>query len=230
MNTVFDNGRTCKLTNVRLGILNPVFRFALSIGAKTLADVGCGVGHASRTLAEMGFDVIGIDARRANISEAHTREGGVQYRVGNVETGNLPRSDVVMSLGLLYHLENPIVAIRNLVKALKDERSILAIESRVVPGAAYARLVDEHSDIDQSLAGFALVPTMSLIVAVLQRCGLFVYRPKAYPEKQRDFAYHKTQNWRHRIVLAASRTRIPPSTGFVAMNLIKVCAASEVWK
>lgn len=57
-------------------------------GATTgrIVDVGCGPGQWTHHLAQMGFDVVGIDPVPEFIDSARGRFPGVQYAVGNAES------------------------------------------------------------------------------------------------------------------------------------------------
>ena len=73
------------------------------------------------------------DARENNIVEARSRHPGIDFRVADAEgvsLATLGTVDLVICFGLLYHLENPLGAIRNL-HALTGK--LLVLESMSVP-------------------------------------------------------------------------------------------------
>src|SRR3954447_21635298 len=86
------------------------------LAGKRVLDLGCDVGGFSIQAAKQGAkEVIGIDGRDSNLDDARealARENlpQVTFRVGDVRELS-PDSDgvfdVVLCLGLLYHLENP---------------------------------------------------------------------------------------------------------------------------
>jgi SAM-dependent methyltransferase len=49
-----------------------------------IADVGCGTGAASRALADLGLNVIGIDLSPNMIAEARRLNPGLQFQVGSM--------------------------------------------------------------------------------------------------------------------------------------------------
>jgi len=61
--------------------------------------------------------VVCVDARPENIARLHSLYPGREAHVANVEVDRLSelgRFDIVFCYGLLYHVENPIAALRNI--------------------------------------------------------------------------------------------------------------------
>ena len=88
----------------------------------TLLDIGCNAGFFTMELQRrFGFQkAVGIDPRERNIRKARfvqqrLRVPGVEFRTGDVFSGELERGkcfDVVLFLGVLYHLDDPVRALR----------------------------------------------------------------------------------------------------------------------
>jgi SAM-dependent methyltransferase len=155
---------------------------------KTAMDVGCGVGYFSNFLALMGMDVTAFDGRNENVSEARDRYPHIafkQYDIEDLRPSELEPCDLVLCFGLLYHLENPFRAIRNLSLLTKK---FLIIESMVAPfEQPLAALVDETHSVDQSLNYVALVPSEKALIKMLYKAGFVsVFRAQELPEHE-DF-------------------------------------------
>jgi tRNA (mo5U34)-methyltransferase len=156
---------------------------------KTALDVGCAVGFFSDFLRRMGLAVTGVDARADNITEAKKRYPDIRFDVGNVEDFQVREQaslDIVLCLGLLYHLENPFRAVRNLHALAKK---LVIIESAIVPTRwPYALFKDEYHGEDQSLAYVAFVPSEACLIKMLYRAGFAaVYKPMIMPN-HKDFS------------------------------------------
>jgi SAM-dependent methyltransferase len=171
----------------------------------TALDVGCGVGYFSKFLLDLGFHVVAVDGREENVTEAKKRYPGITFLARNVEDPTLPgigNFDFVLSVGLLYHLENPFLAIRNF-HSLTGK--VLLVESMCIPGDdAGLRLLDESPADNQGLNYVAFYPTESCLVKMLYRAGFpFVYRFGKLPEDKQ----FSTTLWRKRsrTFLAASK-------------------------
>jgi len=155
-----------------------------ALGLTSAVDAGCGVGFFSQTLTECGLQVCGFDAREENIEEARRRFPGIPFGQGDIEDAkiaSLGRFDLVLCFGLLYHLENPLRAIRNL-------RSItgkcVLLESMCVPEESTTLLLrQEPRQDDQSLTELACYPSESSLVKMLYRAGFAkVYRVALLPD------------------------------------------------
>ena len=203
--TPFDQRQYRKLIAARaetirrvVGRLNPVFQLASAL------DAGCGVGFFSKTLDECGLNVCGFDAREENIAEARKRFPYLPFETADIEKRTileLGRFDFVLCCGLLYHLENPLLAMRNL-RALTEK--CLLLESMCIPDEKPSMLLREEPRADdQSLTDIACYPSEGSLVKMLYRAGFaMVYRVTALPNHDdfRDTPDHS----RKRTVLLAS--------------------------
>jgi tRNA (mo5U34)-methyltransferase len=109
----------------RAAMIEPVVREALAAagpGAGVL-DLGCNEGWFAHRALEWGAArVVGLDVREANVRRAtlirdHFGIGGEQLRferanVLELDPAQIGTFDVVLVLGLIYHLENPVGALR----------------------------------------------------------------------------------------------------------------------
>jgi len=136
----------------------------------TAVDIGCGVGYFSAFLHEMGFEVVGVDGRKDNVREAQARHPQVPFEHGNLEDpAILSRGpfDLVFCFGLIYHLENPLLAIRHL--RLLTSKPLL-IESMCAPGYQPWMFLREEPRLEaQSLTHLAFYRTESCLAKMLYR-------------------------------------------------------------
>ncbi len=172
---------------------------------RTALDAGCGMGFFSAHLLRSGLEVSGFDARADTIAEARRRHAGIAFHVGDAEDvriRELGRFDCVLCFGLLYHLENPFLAVRNL-HALAGK--ILIIESMITPGPApVATLMIEAQGEDQGLHHIAFVPSESSLLKILYHAGFpNVYMTTTLPDHE-DFRESLLRR-RRRTMLVGSR-------------------------
>jgi len=175
---VFDAPHYDSLNRARedfLRILLPIIRSQAPL--KSAADVGCGLGYFSSFLMSEGLNVSGLDGRRENVEEAKRRAPGVNFQLANVEDQSvqgLGPFDLVLCLGLLYHLENPFQAVRNL-HALTG--SVLIVAGMCIPDPRpILFLQDECPSEDQGLQHVAFYPSEACLIKLLYRSGFpFVY-------------------------------------------------------
>ena len=203
--TPFDQRAALELVEARgetmrrlLDKLIPALRLATAI------DSGCGVGFFSQMLSECGLQVRGFDGRSQNVAEARARFPEIRFDQGDVESASIRDCgvfDLVLCFGLLYHLENPLAAIRNL-RALAGK--CLLLESMCVPGEKTAALLREEPRLDnQSLTDVAFYPSEATLIKMLYRAGFHVvYRVVALPVHD-DFRETATHERRRTMLLAS---------------------------
>jgi len=178
--------------------LKPAFRLESGL------DAGCGVGFFAKTLEECGLNVCGFDGREENIAEARKRFPNLPFETADVQDRNileLGRFDLVLCCGLLYHLENPLLALRNL-RGLTGK--CLLVESMCIPEEKPSMLLREEPRADdQSLTEVACYPSEGSLVKMLYRAGFAaVYRVIQLPAHD-DFR-DTPEHTRKRTVLLAS--------------------------
>jgi FkbM family methyltransferase len=207
--TPFDQRQYRRLIAARGATIRRVVgRLKSNLSLCTALDAGCGVGFFSKTLVECGLHVCGFDGRGENIAEACKRFPQIPFETADIENGNvleMGRFDFVLCFGLLYHLENPLLAIRHL-RALTEK--CLLLESMCLPEETPSMLWrEEPRQDDQSLTDVACYPSEGSLVKMLYRAGFsVVYRMIPLPDHDdfRDTPEHK----RRRTVLLASAVPI----------------------
>ena len=210
---VFDTPEALALNEARMSHLESL---GLNLAGKRVLDVGAGIGHLAARLQKMGGSVVCLEGRPENVEAMHSRYPQIEGHVADVENQPLSRFgrfDVVFSYGLLYHLENPLHAIRNLESVCGE---LLLLESMVCDHDRPVVLVeDESSDVNQALAGLGCRPSPNYVALALNRAGFaHVYAP-ALPPAHADFRFE----WRNgldcardghplRCVFVASRSEL----------------------
>src|ERR1700719_3694200 len=175
-----------------------------ALGLKTALDAGAGVGFFSQTLTDCGLSVRGFDGRAENVAEARKRFPHIAVALADLEDPtvlSLGKFDFVLCFGLLYHLENPLLAVRHL-RALTEK--CLLLESMCVPDDKPSMLLrEEPSETDQGLTDVACYPNEDSLIKMLYRAGFgFVYRLAPLP-KHDDFR-ETFEHRRKRTVLLGS--------------------------
>jgi hypothetical protein len=93
---------------------------------------------------------------------------------------SLGRFEVVFCYGLLYHLENPLRALRNMAVVCDD---LLLVETQVCDSPLpILRLADETLSANQALGGLAHRPSPAWMALALNRIGFqHIYMPTVAP-------------------------------------------------
>jgi SAM-dependent methyltransferase len=207
--TVFDREHYDRYNASRKDVLDMLLpRLINDLGIEDCIDVGCGVGAFTDYLRGFGLATVGLDGREGNVTEAARRFPETEFHVRDIageDLGGLGRYDLVLCLGLLYHLEDPFKAVRNL-GMLADK--VVIIESRVTPGRRpVATLVGEDPGEDQSLRGVAFIPSEACFAGMLHSAG-FEYVYKVTHLADHEQFRESISRRRARSILAASRTRL----------------------
>ncbi len=210
---IFEEKRA---TDINLARMTHLTSLQFSLKGKTILDVGCGVGHLAQFLFEQGGNVVCVDGREQNIISLRSRYPNLTAHVIDIDIeplSQLGTFDIVFCYGLLYHLENPLAALCNIVTSC---RQILLLETLVCDhNLPLLHLIDEPLSPNQALRGLGCRPSPSYVAMALNRVGFpFVYAPKVSP-KHRDFRFewkNDLEAWRNghplRCIFIASHTEL----------------------
>jgi len=183
----------------------------------TALDLACHQGWFALHLARRGFDsILAVDARPEHLADAQLMADvtGVrtlrplQIDIEDARPEVLGKHDVTLMLGLLYHLENPVRALR-LARAVT--RKVLVIESQVVPHMSgvvdwgswrFQRhmvgnfgIIDETDEThapEASVRGICLAPSIEALEWLLRRVGFArVERLLPPPDGHEQLVGHK---------------------------------------
>ncbi len=183
----------------------------------TALDLASHQGWFAVKMAQAGFaSVSGIDARESHIGDSRLISeiyglDHLSFTQGDIhalDPGQLGQFDVVLMLGLLYHLENPIGALRT-CRALCSKLCI--IETQIVPGISgyvdygsyqYVRplkgsfgIIDETADThgpEASITGICMVPSLDALLWILRKVGFSDVSVLEPPEDAYEqLRYHK---------------------------------------
>lgn len=182
----------------RLAMINSAVdkTYGRSYQETTVLDLACNQGYFSLHFAEKGCKrVVGIEARASLIEDAEmikTIKGlsNISFHqedIAKADMSRYGRFDIVLVMGLVYHLEDPIGVIR---KASEMTDRMLLLETQVCPGVSgnvdwgtYRRqkpiegvfaLIDETEQIGiplASITGLALCPSKEAVIWTLKKFG-----------------------------------------------------------
>jgi 2-polyprenyl-6-hydroxyphenyl methylase / 3-demethylubiquinone-9 3-methyltransferase len=147
---------------------------------KRALDVGCGAGLLSEPLARLGAAVTGLDAAPENIEVARAHAAGqglaIDYRSGEVEQLAGEHFDLVVSMEVIEHVDNPSRFLAALADALADDGLLILSTPNRTPLSKLALITIGE--------GFGMVPrgthdhdkfmTPDELTALVEQAGLTV--------------------------------------------------------
>jgi tRNA (mo5U34)-methyltransferase len=149
--------------HTRLATIEPAVRAALEEAGPQarVLDVGCNEGWFGHRMLEWGAGkVLGVDIRQVNVWRArlvrdHFRVSAdrldfIQGSVYDLDPAVVGEFDLVLLLGLIYHLENPIGAIR---VARNLARRLVVVETQLTAQEAPVRVGAGQSGVFEEVAG-----------------------------------------------------------------------------
>ncbi len=223
----FDLPHYRALDQARIALLREILSsWKEQMDLRTAWDIGCGIGNFSSMLKELGFETRATDGRAENVEEARRRVPGLDICVADAENPGLPGmsgADLVLCVGLLYHLENPFRTIRNLSQLT---RKILVVESMCTADELpLLFLAQEDSTEELGLSGSAFFASEACLIKMLYRAGFsHVYRLTRLPDHE-DFR-SSLEKKRSRTILAATRAEF--HSPFL-LHLEEPPQASDLW-
>jgi len=166
-------------TDERLKAILRVLRllYGQDLSSLRIADLGCLEGGFAWALAQRGASVLGIEARAANLSKAqllkeHFQLDRLKFVQEDAKAFSRERFgsfDVVLALGILYHLDSPVEWLNQ------------------IAGATQQVIVDTHfaPATDQALA--LIDPRISNLSEIIQiRNGQHTYEGRWFTEYGED--------------------------------------------
>jgi hypothetical protein len=196
--TTYDGGALDAIHATRMTMLRAALRANIgeSIEQSSVIDIACHQGWFSTQLAEMGArDVLAVDARAEHVADATLIRDALSLRNMRVQQSDvhaltaqaLGQFDIVLMLGLIYHLENPVGALR---QAHALTRQACVVETQIVPGMTgmvdygsyrFVRplkgsfgIIDETDDThgpEASTTGICLVPSLEALLWIMRKIG-----------------------------------------------------------
>lgn len=140
-------------TNGNLQSIRRLLAHVFPEGMSTLrvADLGCLEGGYSLGLAQLGATVVGVEVRPENIDKcglvrAQSGLSNLSFVAEDVKEFTARRFgtfDVVLALGILYHLDDPVTWLRQIAAAT---RRLLFLDTHFAP-------LGDLSDLDERLGG-----------------------------------------------------------------------------
>lgn len=170
---LFDEPYYIEINEARWAAAARLLEALRPLDLRSAYDLGCGPGwFAARLAQECGFDVLGLDARAENVAEAARRVPQAAFDVLDFDAAPLdghPPRDLAFCFGLLYHLENPFLAVRRMARLTGR---ILLLETMLIPRPEpVAWLVDEGRNETQGATYNALIPTRGALTKMLAVAG-----------------------------------------------------------
>jgi SAM-dependent methyltransferase len=187
----FETPEAAEINEARLAHLDSL---DLPLDERTVLDVGAGPAHLAQYFVRRGCTVVSTDARPENVAQAKTFYPAHEAHILDVERDPiepLGRFDIVFCYGLLYHLENPLLALRKLVAVCDD---LFLLETMICDSRApVLRLDDEYLSLNQALRGVAHRPSPSWVAMAFDRIGVHNVYIASEPPRHRDYVF----DWRH---------------------------------
>jgi len=160
-------------------------------------DIGCNEGYFSFELCKRGVKkVTGFDARPINIEKANLVKNYFDYKnseffvndINLIESEKLGKYDLVLFLGLLYHIENPMLILRKVRDLTRKlcviDTQITRFNDKITMGWGIKEndketfdsiaLVEEktfENSITGSITGLSFVPNKSSLLKMLKYAG-----------------------------------------------------------
>jgi 2-polyprenyl-3-methyl-5-hydroxy-6-metoxy-1,4-benzoquinol methylase len=191
--------------------------FGGSLAGKRVLDLGCNAGFWSLCAAQAGCDyVLGLDGRQMHIDQANfvfevneiedDRYDFVAANLFDVDLRRFGTFDVVLCLGLMYHISKPVDLMEKISEVNSD---VLLIDTTLstVPGS-YLEIKHDHLEKVRHAVDYELVmhPTWEAVHDLVRQFG---YSSVALEPRFEDYeGAYDYRNGRRRAFLCAKQTDV----------------------
>jgi precorrin-6B methylase 2 len=160
-----------------------------------LADLGCLEGGFALELAQRGMIVTGVEAREKNLKKCRLLEEHfalpnlkfVRDDAKNFSRENYGTFDVVLALGILYHLDDPLSW---LCQIAETSKTLLVIESHYAPENEKALAL-----LDPDLRQLGPIERIEYQGTTYEGRWFFEYGPEHDPENQLWASYSNARSF-----------------------------------
>jgi hypothetical protein len=206
---LFDGDIYQQINLARWALAQDVIRELQDQGAplSTAYDFGAGPGWFANRLSEMGLNVVALEGRADVAREGQARAPQARFEVFDFDaaavTGLPEPRDFSLCFGILYHLENPLRALR-MMGAMTGE--VMLLETMTMPSElAAARVIRENPNATQGIQPLAILLSPESVEQGLWAAGFtHVYRCLR-PIDHDDFRDLPHRHPRRHVWLAARR-------------------------
>jgi SAM-dependent methyltransferase len=172
---------------------------------KRVLDIACNSGFWSIQSGLLGAEVVGFDARpelieQANLVRSIVGLNNVEYQVldfDHMDSATLGRFDIVLNLGLLYHLPDPLVALKSTIAM---SQGWILLDTSLAPSSESVIQIqwEEPADIrNASNPGIVAYPSRSAIELILKHIGATEWHeiPVRLPDMPQDYQDGLRASW-----------------------------------
>jgi SAM-dependent methyltransferase len=177
-----------------------------TLEGKRVLDIACNSGFFSIQCALLGAEVVGFDGRpdvidHANFIKSIVGVSNADFRVldfWDMDPESLGgRFDVVLNLGILYHLPKPLLGLERTVAMARDT---LLLDTAVYPSGDPVVWMQWEEPIDIRYAterGVAAMPSKRSVELMLRHIGVpdWYEIPLRRGNEMRNYQAHKRASW-----------------------------------
>ena len=155
----------------------------LELAERRVLELGAGIGDHTSYFIDRGCRVTSVEGREQNVAILRSRFPDVEVILLDLEAEELPKLgtfEIVYAYGILYHLSDPVRAIRRMAAWCDD---LLLLETCVAFGndLASSPIAEPAAIPSQSIRGQGSRPTRRLVFDTLRSQFPFVYVPLTQP-------------------------------------------------
>jgi SAM-dependent methyltransferase len=133
----WNESRTEQFASEKAAGLNLLARLHAHHRVRRVVEIGCGFGHYTARIAELGLDVLGVDVSETAVAKARARHPGIEFALGRLDEHEVLRRfrpDTIVMAEVTWYVLEPLRGFLDFLRSELPDAYLLHLLTTYPPG------------------------------------------------------------------------------------------------